>query len=130
MKTRKICTTMILTMMILSGCGSKAPAEQAKREEAPYPEANAIVSSLEEAGYDVEESDSFEELGISVTRITAVNGEEYLDLCYGVTSSADQDSIAAYYTNTDSYRKYNLVSDGDTIYCYSSESVIESAGLQ
>lgn len=135
MKTRRICAVMILAMAIaVSGCGgdtaAKEAAEQAKREEEPYPEADAIVSTLKEAGFEVEKSDSFEELGINVTRITAVNGEEYLDLCYDIASSDDQDKIVEYYTSTDSYRNYNLVSDDNVVYCYSSESVIESAGLQ
>lgn len=134
MAKRKICAAIILAVaIVLPGCGSEAAkmtAEQAKREEEPYPEADAVVSALEEAGFEVEKSDSFGELGIDVTRITAVNGEEYLDLCYDIASSDDQDKIVAYYTGTDSYRNYNLVSDGDIVYCYSSETVIESAGLQ
>lgn len=134
MAKRRICAAIILAIaIVLPGCGSeaaKAAAEQAKREEEPYPEADAVVSALEEAGFEVEKSDNFGELGIDVTRITAVNGEEYLDLCYDIASSDDQDKIVAYYTGTDSYRNYNLVSDGDIVYCYSSETVVESAGLQ
>ena len=135
MKTRRICAVMILAVAVaMSGCGNdtaaKEAVEQAQREEEPYPEADTVVSTLEEAGFAVEKSDSFEELGINVTRITAVNGEEYLDLCYDIASADDQDKIVGYYTSTDSYRNYNLVSDDNVVYCYSSEYVIESAGLQ
>lgn len=132
MKKRRICTALTLAaLLILSGCGADAAAnEQAKREEEPYPQAAEVVSALEEAGFQVEQSDDFTELGISVTRITAVNGEEYLDVCYDIASEDDRDKIVDYYTSEDSYRKYSLVSDEEIVYCYSSESVVESAGLQ
>lgn len=131
-KRRTGAIIMAAVLAVLPGCGSSASAEaeQAKREEEPYPAVEEIVSALEEAGYDVERSDSFAELGIEADRITAVNGEEYLDVCYDIASADDQDKIVAYYMNTDSYRKYSLVSDDGIVYCYSSESVAECAGLQ
>lgn len=132
MKKRRMCTALTLAaLLILSGCGTDAAAdEQAKREEAPYPEADGVVSALEEAGFQVEQFSDFEELGINVTRITAVNGEECLEVCYDIASEDDRDKIVDYYTSTDSYRKYSLVSDDEIVYCYSSESVARSAGLQ
>ena len=60
--------------------------------------------------------------------IKAVIGEDYLDICYDVTSAEDIGRIEEYYQG--SYEKYNLMSDDEMICCYSSESVLQSAGLQ
>lgn len=132
MKKRRIGTALTLAaLLVLSGCGADAAAEeQAKREETPYPQAAEVVSALEEAGFEVEQSDDFEELGINVTRITAINGEECLEVCYDIASEDDREKIVDYYTSADRYRKYSLVSDDEIVYCYSSESMAESAGLQ
>ena len=133
MKRKKLGIAIMLIMVfVLSGCGAsgKATAEQAKREEEPHPEPDAVVDALEQAGFEVEQEDSFEELGIQAKRITAENGGEYLDICYDISTVEDQDQIVAYYTNTDSYSKFSLVSEKGVVYCYNSDTALQSAGLQ
>lgn len=90
--------------------------------------ADAVAESLESAGFEVERSGVFEGLDIETTRIKAVNGDDYLDICYHVPSADDMDEIVTYYTQN--YKKYNLVSGTDVVYCYSSDSVEETAGLR
>ncbi len=118
---------LVMMMIALVGCGGQSTVKIIE-EERTYPEPDAVVSSLEDAGFTVEKSESIAEAGVEATRIKAVNGEEYLDVCYNVASSEDMDKIVEYYTG--SYKKYNLVSDDKVVYCYSSESVVESAGLE
>lgn len=128
MRAKRVCIAMVMSVVfILAGCGGQSAAE-IPEEERVYPEPDAVVSSLEEAGFTVEKSESIEEAGVEATRIKAVNGDEYLDVCYNVASSDDMNKIVEYYA--DSYKKYNLVSDEEVVYCYSSESVIRSAGLE
>lgn len=125
---RKVGVVMLTVMMLtLSGCGVQSEAENVGREST-YPEADEVAANLEEAGFDVESLESFEELGLNVSRIKAVNGEDYLDICYEVPSAEDMGRIAEHYRG--SYEKYNLMSDDEMICCYSSESVLQSAGLQ
>jgi len=117
---------LAVMLLMLAGCGGQSTVKIVE-EEKTYPEPDAVVSSLEDAGFTVEKSESLEEAGVEATRIKAVNGDEYLDVCYHVASADDMDKIVEYYTGN--YKKYNLVSDDEVVYCYSSESVIESAGL-
>ena len=124
---RKGVAAALAVMCMLAGCGGNNEEKvEAAREEQVYPEEKDVVASLEEAGFEVEQTDDFAELDLDVSRIRAVKGEEYLDLCYDVASDAS-DNIVEYYAQ--SYQKYNLVVDEETVYCYSSESVLQSAGL-
>ncbi len=118
---------LAVVMLTLSGCGSRPVTEDVGREST-YPEADEVAANLEAAGFAVESFESFEELGLNVSRIKAVNGEDYLDICYDVTSAEDIGRIEEHYQG--SYEKYNLMSDDEMICCYSSESVLQSAGLQ
>lgn len=128
LKTKRICAAVVLAVMFaLAGCGAQSTVKIVE-EEKTYPEPDTVVSSLEGAGFEVEKSENFDEIGVNATRIKAVSGEEYLDVCYNVSSADDMDKIVEYYTG--SYKKYNLVSDDEVVYCYSSEAVIESAGLE
>ena len=73
---RKVGVVMLTVMMLtLSGCGVQSEAENVGREST-YPEADEVAANLEEAGFDVESLESFEELGLNVSRIKAVNGED------------------------------------------------------
>lgn len=126
--SRKGAAAALAVMCMLAGCGANNDKKvEAAREEKVYPEEKEVAASLEEAGFEVEQTDDFAELDLKVSRIKAVKGEEYLDLCYDVVSDEDSDRIVEYYSQ--SYQKYNLVVDEETVYCYSSESVLQSAGL-
>lgn len=118
---------LAVMMVVLAGCGARPAEENAGRENI-YPGPDEVASSLEAAGFEVERSENFEQLEISTTRIKAVNGEEYLDICYDIASAEDMSKIEEYYQGN--YKKYNLLSDDAMICCYSSESVAQSAGLQ
>lgn len=118
---------MVIMMLALAGCGAQSTVEIVT-EEKTYPEPDTVAESLEGSGFSVERFEKFEELGIDAVRVKAVNGDEYLDICYSVSSMEDMDAIVAYYT--ENYKQYNLVSDTDVVYCYSSESVEDMAGLQ
>lgn len=125
---RKGVAVALVVMCALAGCGTDNGKEvEAAREERVYPEEKDVVACLEEAGFEVEQTEDFEELDLAVSRVRAVKDGEYLDLCYDVASEDDSDKIVEYYTQ--SYQKYNLVIDDETVYCYSSESVLQSAGL-
>ncbi len=127
MRAKGICiAVMMLAMSALTGCGGQSTVKIVE-EERTYPEPDEVASSLEDAGFTVEKSESIAEAGVEATRVKAVKDDEYLDVCYNVASSDDMDKIVEYYTGN--YKKYNLVSDDEVVYCYSSESVVESAGL-
>ncbi len=127
MRAKGICiAVMMLAMSTLTGCGGQSTVKIVE-EERTYPEPDEVANSLEDAGFTVEKSESIAEAGVEATRVKAVKDDEYLDVCYNVASSDDMDKIVEYYTGN--YKKYNLVSDDEVVYCYSSESVVESAGL-
>lgn len=127
MEKKGICIALlVLAMSALAGCGGQSTVKIVE-EERTYPDSDAVAGSLEDAGFTVEKSEGIAEIGVEATRIKAVNGNEYLDVCYNVASSDDMNKIVEYYTGN--YKKYNLVSDNEVVYCYSSESVLESAGL-
>ena len=128
MKIRKIIIiSMILIVVLLSGCGRQSTVKLIE-EKKTYPEPETVINSLEESGFQVECFDNFEELGIETTMIKAIRDEEYIDICYDVLTENDLDEIIEYYTSN--YKKYNLVSNVDLVFCYSSEAVAEEAGLQ
>lgn len=127
MRAKGICiAVMMLAMSALAGCGGQSTVKIVE-EERTYPGPDEVAGSLEDAGFTVEKSESIAEAGVEATRVKAVKDDEYLDVCYNVASSDDMDKIVEYYTGN--YKKYNLVSDDEVVYCYSSESVVESAGL-
>ncbi len=127
-KMRKWMVAVLLVLLTVpAGCGAR-PTVEIVAEEKTYPEPDAVAESLESAGFEVERSEVFEGLDIETTRIKAVNGDDYLDICYHVPSADDMDEIVTYYTQN--YKKYNLVSGTDVVYCYSSDSVEETAGLR
>ncbi len=116
-----------VVMIALAGCGTRPEEENVGRENT-YPGPDEVAASLEAAGFELERSENFEQLEISTTRIKAVNGEEYLDICYEVSSAEDMNRIEEYYEG--SYSQYNILSDDEMICCYSSESALQNAGLQ
>lgn len=118
---------LIVLVFALSGCG-KSSTIKIVSEEKTYPESDTVASNLEEAGYTVERSEEFEGLDVKTDRIKAVNGDEYIDICYNVSSMTDMDKIIEYYM--DHYEKYNLVSGTEVVFCYSDDAAVESAGLQ
>ena len=127
MGRKGICIALlVLAMSALAGCGRQSTGKIVE-EERTYTDPDTVAGSLEDAGFTVERSEGIAEIGVEATRIKAVNGNEYLDVCYNVASSDDMDKIVEYYTGN--YKKYNLVSDNEVVYCYSNESVLESAGL-
>lgn len=125
---KKLCIVVLLVLVFtISGCGNGSTIKIIT-EEKIYPQPDTVISNLENAGYTVERSGGFEGLDVETDRIKAINGDEYIDICYNVSSTADMDMIIEYYM--DNYKKYNLVSDTDIVFCYSNDSVVESAGLQ
>ena len=119
-------TVLLFLTLLFSGCGS-SPADVTE-EKKDYPKSQEVINNLEENGYQVETFDTFEELGINTTRIKAVKDEEYLDVCYDVSSTDELNEIIEFYSSN--YKKYNLISNVDMVFCYSSEVVIENSGLQ
>lgn len=127
MKIKKVCIAVMLIMVfVLAGCGSQSTVKVIT-EEKTYPEPDEVAESLENAGFSVERYGRFEEVGVATTRIKAVNDSDYLDICYYVGSDEDMDAIVEYYINN--YKKYNLVSDTNVVYCYSGDDVVSIAGL-
>lgn len=125
---RKSCMILLLLiMLVIPGCGDQSTIKVVT-EKKTYPELDEVASNLENAGFEVERYGSFEEAGVGATRIKAEKDDEYLDLCYDVESRTDLDTIINYYMGN--YKRFNLVSDEDVVYCYSSDFVIESAGLK
>lgn len=118
---------LLLLVFTISGCGQSSTVKIIT-EEKTYPDPDTVAGNLEDAGYTVERSETFEGLDIEAVRIKAVNGDEYIDICYDVSAMADMDKIIEYYM--DDYKKYNLVSDTGIVFCYSSDEAVESAGLQ
>lgn len=127
MNRQKFIASLLLLTLLLSGCGSKSASELIE-EKKSYPEPQEVISNLEENNYQVESYESFEDLGINAVRIKAVKDDEYLDICYDVLSEDDLNKIIEYYV--ENYKNYNLISNVDIVFCYSSEIVIENAGLQ
>ena len=117
---------MVMSMTLLSACGF-GKAEEIPEEKLGFPDSQEVINNLEENNYEVETFETFEDLGIQTTRIKAVKGEEYLDVCYDVASDDDINRIIEYYS--DNYVNYNLISNVDIVICYSSESVVKDAGL-
>ena len=144
LKKTGITVLLLLTFTLsfaLSGCGKQETDENAAGntgggaieyvpEEKVYPEPDDVGDQLEDAGYDVERFDSFEELGIAVTRVKAEKDGKYLDICYNAASIDDLNTIIEYYVG--SYAKYNLMSDTEKgiVYCYSDESIVKDIGLE
>ncbi len=118
---------LFVLVFAVSGCG-KSSTVKIVTEEKTYPEPDEVAGNLENAGYTVERSEGLEGLEVKTDRIKAVNGDEYIDICYNVSSVTDMDMIIEYYM--DCYEKYNLVSDTEIVFCYSNDVVLESAGLQ
>ncbi len=118
---------LFVLVFAVSGCG-KSSTVKIVTEEKTYPEPDEVVGNLENAGYTVERSEGLEGLEVETDRIKAVKGDEYIDICYNVSSVTDMDMIIEYYM--DCYEKYNLVSDTEIVFCYSNDGVLESAGLQ
>ncbi len=115
---------LLLAAAVFAGCGQKQPQER----KLEFPTAEEVAESMEEQGYEVERFDSFEELdSLKTTRIKAVQGEKYLDICYGVETEDDINRIIDYYSSN--YKNYNLFSNVDTVFCYSGQDVIQTAGL-
>ena len=117
---------LLIMALALTGCGTQSTVKVIT-EEKTYPEPDVVASSLESAGFTVERYDRFEEVEVAATRIKAVNGSDYLDICYYVGSDEDIDAVVEYYINN--YKKYNLVSDTSVVYCYSGDDVVDIAGL-
>ncbi len=114
-------------MFVLAGCGANPPAEAAV-EERTYPGSDEVADRLEEAGYYVEQYDEFEELGIAASRVKAAAGDDYLDMCFDVASVEDINTVMAFYS--ENYPRSNIMSDTDVVYCYSTDSVLVTVGLQ
>lgn len=123
-------------MLIFTGCGKSEESERLNAylqenysapEEAGYPVPGEVVSALEEAGFEVEQYEEVGELGIKADRVRAVKDEQYLDICYGVADEQEAQDIMEYYIER--YDKCNLMNNDGTVFCYSSESVAEQAGL-
>ena len=141
MKKKKTVLFAIITLVtalsfVCTGCGRSKEAEELNAyleanysapEEVGYPEAEELASALEELGFDVERNETVGELGIKTDRVTAVKDEQYLDICYGVTDEQDAEHIMDYYM--ENYDRCNIMNDRETVFCYSSESVAEQAGL-
>lgn len=123
---KKIESIIVLVLMsfALSGCNN---ATVKVNTAETYPTPDELVVNLENADFEVESFDSFEELEIETTRIKATKGKQYLDICYNVLSSEDSEEIAEYYKAN--YNNYKLVRNADIVFCCSSEYVKEVAGL-
>ncbi len=127
--------TILSLTIILSGCSSPVtdesligePESVSESEEPEYPGASEIISSLETAGYEVEQFETFEELNVEATRVKASKEEEYLDICFGTLSVDNSNAIAEYYM--ENYKQANLVNNDQAIFCYSSQTVLDDAGL-
>lgn len=137
-KNRKKTSAILLLLLAvnLSGCSNPAKVKElnayleeayTETEEETYPQSDELTNRLEEAGYQTERFDSFDELGLDIDRVKASKDEQYLDICYNVANDEDVETIMDYYM--EHYEKYNLVNNDGTVYCYSSETVMEDAGL-
>lgn len=129
-------TLVIAASLALAGCGQSKEAKELNAyleanysapEEVGCPAPEELASALEEMGFEVERNEEVGELGIKTDRVTAVKDEQYLDICYGVTDEQEAADIMDYYI--DNYDKCNIMNDGAAVFCYSSESVAEQAGL-
>lgn len=125
-----------LTVVMLAGCSDTRQAEEINSyleenysapEKETYPEADDLISRLEDAGFETTRADCFEELGISTVRIKAVKDDQYLDICYNVTDKENVQDIIDYYMQN--YDRCNLTNSEGTVFCCSSDSVMEQAGL-
>ena len=135
---RIVSIVCLILIAALTGCGDAKKAEEINSyleenysapasQEETYPESESLLVILEEAGFTTEKFDRFEEIGIETERIKAAKDEEYLDICYNVSVEEDVQKIIEYYMQN--YNKCNLLNDEGTIICYSSDSVMEQAGL-
>lgn len=139
LKITGITILLLLTFTLsftLSGCGKNGATQNGDGEtmeyvpeEKVYPEPDDVGDHLEAEGYEVERFDSFEELGIEVTRVKAEKDGKYLDVCYNAASIDDLNAIIEYYVGN--YAQYNLMSDTDKgiVYCYSDESIVKDIGF-
>ena len=127
---------MIAALFLFTGCGKSKEAEQLNAyleenysapEEKGYPAPDDLADALEAAEFSVERYEETEELGITADRVKAIKGEEYLDICYGVTDEQDVQDIMEYYI--EQYDKCNIMTAKDAVVCYSSQAVAEQAGL-
>ena len=127
---------LIAALFVFTGCGKSEDAEQlntyleenysAPGEES-YPAPDELADALEAAEFSVERYEEIEELGITVDRVKTAKGEEYLDICYGVTDEQNVQDIMEYYI--EQYDKCNIMTVKDAVFCYSSKDVAEQAGL-
>ena len=135
---RIVSIVCLILIAALTGCGDAKKAEEINSyleenysapasQEETYPESESLLGILEEAGFTTEKFDRFEEIGIETERIKAAKDEEYLDICYNVSVEEDVQKTIEYYMQN--YNKCNLLNDEGTIICYSSDSVMEQAGL-
>lgn len=124
MKKSALVIILIMTLA-LAGCGTQSTV-QVVTEEKTYPKPDEVAGNLESAGFTVERYEEFKELNIVATRVKAVNGNDYLDICYNVGDD-DVDAIVEYYIGN--YKQYNLVSDSSVVYCYSGDDIVNIAGL-
>ena len=125
-----------LLIAVVTGCSDAKQAEEINSyleenysapEEETYPAAEDLMSRLEDAGFETEKSERFAELDIETVRIKATKDEQYLDICYNVSDEQDVQKIIDYYFQN--YDRCNLTNNEGTVFCYSSDSVMEQAGL-
>lgn len=133
---KTLAAACILLMTILTGCSDAKQAKEINTyleehysapEEETYPVAEDLTARLEEAGFETTKTDRFEELDIETVRIKASKDEQYLDICYNVSDEQDVQKIIEYYMSN--YDRCNLTNNEGTVFCYSSDSVMEQAGL-
>lgn len=91
--------------MLTFGCDKKSSSESSHSESSPkvdlmkdgaesiVPSKTELIENTKAAGYEVNEFDNIYDLQVSGERVLAQKGDQYIDICYGLTK---EDAVTVY----------------------------------
>lgn len=134
---------LILTVLItftLTGCfgdkdvtknygvaniGNDSADEQSA--DVVVPTVQALTDNLTNAGYSITRSPDITDSKIKTDRILAKNGDQFIDICYGLSKN-DTQTVFDYLEKT--YSSYYILAiNGDYVYCIGDKKTFEAAGF-
>lgn len=88
-----------------------------------------LVKNLEDAGYTVTAYTSIGDSTLSIDRVVAESGSNFIDITYGL-SSTEADEIFNIYCDTyDNSKYYILARNGNYVYCVKDKKTFSTAGF-
>ena len=118
----------LLTMLTLmpAGCGRTGGVPDPDKI---VPARETLIENLKSKGYAIEELESVEGSELTVDRVLAKKGNDFIDIVYGLSSEEAQ---AVYELFEKAYpdNYYVLARNGNYVYCVSDRATFKRAGFR